>query len=156
MNARFEELVPNMKPKLFLEPEAKDLDIPLTAAVVSKDQRRTQLAWAIKWYLDTGWEIDVCQRTVRCGKIAVTFDLFGFGDLYAFRDEEHLIIQATSGQHHAERLKKICGSVLARKWHQASDMNFIHVISQNTRAKGVKVEKGQIRLSQLIGSDFMC
>lgn len=132
------------------------MDTPLTAAVVSKDKRRTQLAWAIKWYLDTDWEIDVCQRTVRCGNKAITFDLFGFGDLYAFRGDEHLIIQATSTQHHVDHFNKICKSLLARKWYQASDRNFIHVISQNTRAKGVKVERGQIRLSQIIRSDFIC
>ena len=125
-------------------------------SVVPKDKRGTQFAWAIEWYMKSGWEVGICQRSVRSGRNVITFDLFGFGDLFAFRDEEHLIIQATSGSHHAERMKKICMSALAKKWHQASATNFIHVISQNTRAKGVKVEPGQIRLSQLIDSDFIC
>jgi len=142
-----------------IERPIRGLEFPLKAqplSVVPKDKRGTQLAWAIKWYLDTGWEIDVCQRTVRAGNKAITFDLFGFGDMYAFRDQEHLIIQATSADHHADRFKKICRSPLAKRWHNASEMNFIHVISQNTRAKGVKVAKGQIRLNQILAADFIC
>ena len=136
-----------MKPQLF-----KDQLL----SVVPKDKRGTQLAWAIEWYMKTDWEVGICQRSVSRGRVSITFDLFGFGDLFAFRWDEHLIIQATSANNHADRFKKICNSALAKKWNGASEMNFIHVISQNTRAKGVKVAKGQIRLSQLMAGDFIC
>jgi hypothetical protein len=60
-----------------------------------------------------GYTVDVVERWIGGGKFKVRKDLFGFGDLLAVRESEVVIVQTTSGDNVASRVKKIASDELA-------------------------------------------
>ena len=116
---------------------------------------KSQLAWAIKFYADMGWEIDVCQRTVRVGRKAITFDLYGFGDLHGFKRGAVAIIQVTSEQHRPDHKRKILASTRAGKWINNGPYCQIHLITKNTRSTGARTPKGEIKIYEFHPKDFL-
>ena len=82
-----------------------------------------------------GWTFDVTERWNSFAHIRQ--DLFGFGDLIGVKQEElgATIFQVTTGDHHAERVKKIRANENAGQWLKSG--NRIKVISwREKRAPG--------------------
>lgn len=113
--------------------------------------QRTKYAWILKHYTDQGWEIDVVERTYSIGGKAVTFDLFGFGDLYGYRGKLHIIVQATTDAHHGAHVTALLANPRVEKYLRARNGNCVEAISECTRAKS---KKGQVRVTAILRSDF--
>lgn len=96
-----------------------------------KKKPRSLLAPTIKLYEQRGYEIDVVERHI---KSLFTKDLFGFGDLLAFRRlrggrAEIVIVQACAKTDKARRYKKIVSSPLARQWIKLDSICRIHLVA---------------------------
>jgi hypothetical protein len=74
----------------------------------------------LKYFRDYGWQIGVVERWIERTRKRV--DLFGFGDLVAFKPGDHFwgqepyIIQATSTANISSRVAKIKSIDAARDW----------------------------------------
>lgn len=115
--------------------------------------KATRNAWAMKHYMDQGWNMEVVERVVKVGKKAISFDFFGFGDLYGFKGMDHLIIQVTEYSNHSHRLTKVLKHPNARLWVMSSPHNAIHVISIDS--KGYTKKKGKIRVTDVTPANFV-
>lgn len=111
----------------------------------------TKYTWALKYYIDDGWEMEVVERWIPTKPKPQTFDMYGFGDLYGFRGRDHLIVQVTDAQHEPEHLRAILAEPRAEKWARASRYNHIELITKNKR--GIR-KLGEIKVRVIIPSDF--
>lgn len=72
------------------------------------------------WMRRNGYQVDVVERWISYrlnGRtVRIRKDLFGFGDLLAFRANRVVIVQATSGSNTASRVTKIVENETAKEW----------------------------------------
>lgn len=115
--------------------------------------RHTKYAWALKHYVDDGWEVDVVERTYRIGEKAQSFDLFSFGDMYGYRGLDHLIIQVTTDRDHKGHADDLKANPRVEKWLRASVHNHVELISEH-RDKRAPRKLGQVRVEVIILPDF--
>lgn len=107
----------------------------------------------LKYLRDSGWIADVTERWVSFGKpkpgakpkagkpgmSGVRKDLFGFGDIAAYRPDVSgvLIVQATSTPNMSARIAKLLANDNARKW-VSQPWRAIAVVGWRRYAKAVK------------------
>lgn len=68
----------------------------------------------LKELRELGWDVDIAERNIPHAKLKK--DLFGFIDILGMKGDYLLAIQTTTGDHHADRDRKILASPLAPKW----------------------------------------
>lgn len=79
---------------------------------------------SLKLLRDTGYSADVVERYNSFTKRR--HDMFGFGDVFAFRDGEFAIVQTTSASNFSARMKKIKANEFARDWLNAGGVIIVH------------------------------
>ena len=72
-------------------------------------------ARTLKWLRDQGYDADKVEQPWNPHS-KVTRDLYGFGDVLAFRDSAVVIVQVTSTDNLASRHEKVAASPIARRW----------------------------------------
>ncbi len=75
--------------------------------------------------LSGNWLVDVCER--RKGPVAV--DLFGMFDLIAITPQATIGVQVTSGDHHADRVKRVLENPGFGLWKAESALRRVLVLS---------------------------
>jgi len=94
-------------------------------------------------------------------KMKRRFDLFGFADLIAFHPDkpEVILLQSTSGDHHAERKAKIVGIPAAREWIQftcraIAVVSFRKKVWRKKDGKKAKEKRWEPRIEFITKQDF--
>lgn len=87
----------------------------------------TPTSRTLKSLRDDGWTADVVEKWIPQQRVRK--DLYGFGDVLAFRGKETLIVQATSRNNMSSRVRKILAEPRARAWlTDAGGLRFISVV----------------------------
>lgn len=87
----------------------------------------TPTARTLKALRDDGYTAEVVEKWNPHTR--TRHDLYGFGDVLAFRGKEVLIVQATSRGNMSSRVKKILAEPRAKSWLQdAGGVRFVSVV----------------------------
>jgi hypothetical protein len=84
-------------------------------------------ARSLEWLRKNGWTADKVEQWIP--KVKIRRDLFGFGDIFAFKQGcPHLIVQATAddGGHVSDRVKKIVKEPRAKGWLESGGEVVVH------------------------------